>query len=69
MNHILLDRTIRLSGDDQNRLVSTSLDLRSKNYIIGQKENNLFVAKEVVFGPILSNVTSPDSAISIANHV
>jgi hypothetical protein len=60
LNHILFNRTIRLSGDDQNRLVSTSHNLRNFDYNIEIK-NNLSVVEEVVFDPIFSDVTSPDN--------
>lgn len=51
-NHILQNRTSRLSIDDQNHLVSTSPNLRTLYSRVFGNKNNTFIAEDAVFGPI-----------------
>ena len=61
LNHTPLSGAVRLSGDDQNRLVSTSSRLRNFYYINEGIKNNNFIAEDAVFGFADGNVTSPDN--------
>ncbi len=67
-NHILFDRTVRLSGDDQIRLISASSNLRSNNYISDEIKNNTSISEDVVSGPVDWDATSPDNTYIIASQ-